>query len=149
MLRSRPYDLRTDLRTRLCYDAKIRAKRKNLHFSIRPEQIHIPKYCPVFGIELKPSKGYPSDNSPTLDRVNNDFGYVPWNICVISYKANMLKGNGTLDEFRALVRYLEAKLPNVPMADEPYAASADTPEPTEPQLSPPELSPSQTKVANF
>jgi len=106
-----------DLRVRLCYDAKTRAKRNNLHFALKPEHITIPKYCPVLGIELKQNKGYPGDCSPTLDRIDNTLGYVPWNICVISYKANMLKGNGTLNDFRALVQYLESKLPQVPEYD--------------------------------
>jgi len=106
-----------DLRTRLCYDAKCRAKRNHLHFSLQPHQITIPKYCPVLGIELKQTKGYPGPASPTLDRIDNTIGYVPWNVCVISYKANMLKGNGTLEEFRAIVRYLELHSPNIPPLD--------------------------------
>jgi len=103
-----------DLRARLCYDAKLRARKKNLHFALTPAHIHIPKFCPVLGIELKQTKGFPGPSSPTLDRIDNTLGYVPWNICVISYKANMLKGNASLEELRALVAYMESHMPNVP-----------------------------------
>jgi len=79
-----------------------------LEFNLDIEDIKIPKRCPVLGIELKSGKrGNPS--SPSLDRHNNARGYVKSNVFVISRRANVLKGDGTLREFKKLVRYLALK----------------------------------------
>ena len=37
-------------------------------------------------------------NTPTLDKIIPKFGYVRGNVHVISFKANTMKSNGTLDE---------------------------------------------------
>ena len=88
--------------------AKYRAKTKGIKFNLDIEDIKIPKRCPVLGIELKPGKrGNPS--SPSLDRHNNARGYVKGNVFVISRRANVLKGDGTLREFKKLIRYLTLK----------------------------------------
>jgi hypothetical protein len=95
---------------RLIYKwAKARAKRRSLEFNIDVSDIVIPKYCPVFPeIELSRNKGKVSYNSPTLDRVDNNKGYVKGNIKIISNKANMLKRNGTIYEFKRLIEYMES-----------------------------------------
>jgi len=54
-------------------------------------------------------KGQPHDASPTLDRLNNAWGYVPGNIAVISYRANKLKGDATADELRRIAEWMESK----------------------------------------
>ena len=46
-------------------------------------------------------------NSPSLDRIDNSKSYVKGNVKVISYKANILKGNGSIEELSAVVRYME------------------------------------------
>lgn len=101
---------------KLFNEAKRRAKVKGIPFTLRHADIKVPEFCPCLGIPLKPCKGYPGDNSPTLDRVNNELGYHRWNIKVISYKANMLKGNAKLEELRQIVAYMEVFSPNVPEA---------------------------------
>lgn len=90
--------------------AKGRAKRRGYEFTIELSDITVPDKCPVLGIALYSNRGKgtrQSDNSPTLDRVDNSKGYIKGNVQVISWKANQLKSNGTLDEFRALVKWLE------------------------------------------
>ncbi len=67
------------------------------------------KHCPVFGVELKytvdgKGKG-PSKHSPTVDKVLPNMGYVAGNVCVISWRANMLKCDGTPDELEAVAAY--------------------------------------------
>lgn len=90
--------------------AKDRAKRQGVPFNIKPEDIVIPEICPVLGIPLEPADGYPTDNSPSLDKIVPELGYVRGNIAVISRRANHLKGNGSLGEMRAIVRYMEENL---------------------------------------
>ena len=88
--------------------AKHRAKVAGLAFNIELEDIKIPRRCPVLGIVLKAgSRGNPA--SPSLDRFKNELGYVKGNVFVISRRANVLKNDGTLDEFKQLVRYLTLK----------------------------------------
>tara|TARA_R110000868_G_C10464925_1_gene727746 strand:- start:34 stop:558 length:525 start_codon:yes stop_codon:yes gene_type:complete len=88
--------------------AKARAKRKSLEFNIVPSDIVIPKYCPVFPeIELIRNEGIHKDNSPSLDRIDNNKGYVKGNIQVISYKANNLKNSGNVKDLERLLEYLK------------------------------------------
>lgn len=88
-------------------NAKRRAKNMGLPFNLTLLDIIIPERCPVLGIKLKKgNKGF-TDKSPSIDRIIPEFGYVPNNIRVISYRANSLKRDGTLKEFRRLIKYLK------------------------------------------
>lgn len=88
-------------------DARKRAKKKGIEFNISLEDIFIPETCPVLGIPLFRGKGSRSPNSPSLDRVVNAEGYVKGNIAVISQRANALKNDGTAEEFKKLILYME------------------------------------------
>lgn len=72
--------------------AKSRAAAKGIPFSIAVNDIVIPKECPLLEIPLRVGIGKMSANSPTLDRISNDLGYVPGNVWVISGAANTCKG---------------------------------------------------------
>lgn len=86
--------------------AKRRAKTLGLDFDLTPNDIAIPEYCPVLGIKLVRCDGV-MDAAPSLDRINNDNGYVRDNIVVISFRANKIKGNTTLEELRKVVKFYE------------------------------------------
>jgi hypothetical protein len=91
-------------------NAKNRAKKKGLDFNLEESDIVIPSVCPVLGIPLLPNinkEGHGVDTSPSLDRIDNAKGYVKGNVRVISWRANNLKGNGTLEEFLKLIEYLK------------------------------------------
>jgi hypothetical protein len=45
-----------------------------------------------------------------VDRLDNDKGYTPDNIRVISMRANDIKSNATLDELEAVVAYVKENL---------------------------------------
>lgn len=89
--------------------AKRRAKEKNLPFSIKIEDIIVPEYCPVLGIKLIQGEGKVHDGSPTLDKVIPELGYIPGNVVVMSKRANTLKSNGTLEEHKQLVKWMEER----------------------------------------
>ena len=61
----------------------------------------------MFGFKLEFGSRENRFSSPSLDRIDNTKGYVPGNLQVISYRANQLKSDGTLEEFRKLVAHLE------------------------------------------
>jgi hypothetical protein len=86
--------------------AKSRAKKRNIPFSINKKDIIIPTHCPLLGIKLKRSRKRLHPNSYSLDRINNDKGYIPGNVLVISQRANILKNNATLEELQLLVKNL-------------------------------------------
>lgn len=102
--RKRKYE---NLKRYLLEAAKNRAKKKSIEFSIQEEDIHIPKFCPILGLELTPSDGVATDFSPSLDRIDNTVGYVKNNIQVISNKANRLKGDATFEDIEKLYLWMK------------------------------------------
>ena len=81
---------------------KDRAKAKNLPMNITPEYLKkfVPDnmICPVLGIKMEIGEKNQSINSPSIDRIIPEKGYVPGNIIVVSNKANGIKSNATPDE---------------------------------------------------
>lgn len=90
-----------------CLAAKNRARRQNVPFDLDPEDIIFPETCPVLGIPLIFSRGGRTNNTPSIDRKIPSIGYVKGNIRVISWRANRLKNDATLEELKKLVEYLE------------------------------------------
>lgn len=88
--------------------AKRRAKKRGTPFAIRRADVLIPKICPVLGTILEKGEGRCSPNSPSLDCIIPELGYVPGNIVVMSHKANTMKSNATLRELEALVSWMRS-----------------------------------------
>ncbi len=95
--------------------ARRRSAEKGLPCSITEDDIVIPDVCPVLGIQLFRAKTgfrYPKfggkDNSPSLDKIVPELGYVPGNVAVISWRANSIKTNATLEELEKLVVWLRS-----------------------------------------
>jgi predicted DNA-binding transcriptional regulator AlpA len=65
-----------------------------VQFSISAQSIKIPRVCPALGIPIVLGEKR-SDNSPSLDRIVPEKGYVLGNVRVISDKANRLKADLT------------------------------------------------------
>lgn len=92
-------------------DARRRAKDLGLAFTITAVDIPLPEKCPILGIPLRiiPGGGrYRCDNSASLDRIDPRMGYVPGNVCIISWRANRIKNNGTAWEHEAIASYMRA-----------------------------------------
>jgi len=90
----------------LLANARKRAKVFGIPFSIGRDDIKIPKFCPIFGVELIWGDGQPKFNSPSLDRIDPLRGYVQGNVSVISWRANTIKNNGTAEEHRLISEYI-------------------------------------------
>jgi hypothetical protein len=85
----------SDLAHSLWVGAKVRAKRLSIPFTLSEQDVVIPELCPTLGIPLVSGKGRTTQNSPTIDRLFPDLGYVPGNISVISRFANTIKQDAT------------------------------------------------------
>ena len=95
-----------DPRYKMFHNAKHRAKKKGLPFSIEMTDIIIPTVCPLLEIPIDLMTGDKrSPNNPSLDRINPDpsIGYTIDNIQVISSRANWLKADSTVEELELLI----------------------------------------------
>jgi hypothetical protein len=101
-----------DKKTKMLNGAKNRAKIKNLDFNIDLSDIIIPEYCPVLKIKLNVHKGIPGGkkDSPALDRINNNIGYVKGNVRVISHLANMMKSHANNEELLLFAKWINNTL---------------------------------------
>jgi hypothetical protein len=82
---------------------KNRTLRKNL-----TDEMYLALYrthCPLLGIEL--TYNYTGGNVPnnyaSLDKIDPNKGYVEGNVQILSFRANTLKGDATIEELRMLV----------------------------------------------
>lgn len=87
-------------------NARSRARRKGIDFEITSDDFIIPTECPVLGIPME-SREKRHDGSPTLDRVDNRLGYVKGNVVVISWRANRIKSDATLEELERIVAFIK------------------------------------------
>ena len=87
---------------------KASAKRRNIEFDLTIIELYnltYPITCPILGIPLKFNRGQIQDDSYTIDRVDSTKGYTIDNIQVISWRANRLKNNASLDELNKISKY--------------------------------------------
>lgn len=98
-------------------DARARAKKKNLPFDIDldyvrsmiGENAQIALRCPVLGMPLDWSAQRSESvgalpNSPSLDRIDPERGYVKGNVWIISHRANTIKSNATHEELKLVTK---------------------------------------------
>lgn len=83
---------------RLFNNALKRALKNNLEFTITLDDIIIPKKCPLLNIDLFTGNKKNYQNSPSLDRIDINKGYIKGNIKVISTLANTMKNSATFEQ---------------------------------------------------
>jgi hypothetical protein len=89
------------------------ARIKKLECNIDKTDIIIPDVCPVLGIPLF-KNGKLTANTPSIDRIKPELGYVKGNILVVSLLANRIKTNATAAQIFAVGKfYLELEEKNV------------------------------------
>lgn len=91
---------------RMLVSARARARKQGVPFDLTIDDIVIPEYCPVLGIKLERNGGSCNDATPSLDKFYPELGYVKENVNVISWRANWIKQNSTIDELKKLVRWM-------------------------------------------
>jgi hypothetical protein len=93
-------------------DAKKRARKKGVPFSLTLEHLYslVVHRCPITLSPIDWTKAEvvkgPGDNSPSLDKIVPELGYVEGNCAIISFRGNLIKSNGTIDEHRRIIRYM-------------------------------------------
>lgn len=98
-------------------DAKRRAKTKNTPFEIDLDYVRFivghnaqfASYCPIFGVPLDWSCERGSGisalpNSPSLDRIDPERGYVKGNVWIISHRANRIKSDASHEELKLVTK---------------------------------------------
>lgn len=88
----------SDPRRRLLSEARKRAKKRGLTFNVELDDIVVPENCPLLGIPLRAAKGLATPNSPSLDRILNNLGYIKGNVIVVSMLANACKNQLCADD---------------------------------------------------
>lgn len=89
---------------------KSSANKRNIPFDLKPtdiDEIGIPITCPILNIPLYFHKNKVQDNSISFDRIDSTKGYTVDNLIVVSYRANKIKTNATLDELKKIVHFYE------------------------------------------
>jgi len=93
--------------------AKARAKKTGMEFNITKDNLILPEYCPLLGIKLKVNTDRMAFDSYSLDRIDSKKGYIKGNVWVISFKANCIKNDGTIEEIELLAKNLRKQLNNM------------------------------------
>jgi hypothetical protein len=92
----------------LLKNSRTRARKKDIPHEIVLGDIVIPEYCPVFkNIKLSLTNNKSCHDSPSLDRIRPELGYVKGNIVVISHLANTIKSQGTADQHRRIADWMD------------------------------------------
>lgn len=95
----------------LVNQARARAKKRGIEFTITVSDV------PPMG-ERCPLLGHPFDErtlhvrsryTPSLDRINPTRGYVPGNVWIVGYRANLVKNDGTAEEHEMIARAMRER----------------------------------------
>lgn len=99
---------RADPRKHLWKVAKARAAERDIEFTIEPSDVpEIPTLCPILLVPLtETAHGLAGRaTAPSLDRIDPQFGYIPGNLQILSWRANVLKGDATPEDIEKLYRW--------------------------------------------
>lgn len=101
--------------------ARDRASEKSVPFALTLDYLisifPLDGICPVFGTPMvfggkgKGQKGATS-NSPTIDRIIPELGYVPNNVIWVSHLANAIKHTASVDELFTVAQFYQRLMHN-------------------------------------
>jgi len=80
--------------------SKIKFRNRDIEFSITIKDLEIVEFCPLLNIKLDYTvgNGRKNWNSVSIDRIDNNKGYIPGNVWIISKLANTMKNCATKEE---------------------------------------------------
>jgi len=90
-------------------NSKTRAKKLEILNTLTEEDVKIlfeqnSVICPVLKIPMQ--VGSDLQSVPSLDRINPELGYIPGNVRLISFRANSLKQDATIEEIKLILKDL-------------------------------------------
>lgn len=89
----------------LLNEARYRAKVRGVKFTITLGDIPpMGTHCPLLGHPFPPPAVRGTPYSPSLDRIDPSLGYVPGNVWIVGYRANLVKNDGTAEEHERIAR---------------------------------------------
>ena len=82
---------------RACYQMRHKARKAGIEFDMTPADLQVPTTCPfpLLPFDFGPKNGKPRPQSPSVDRIKPDRGYIRGNVRVISLRANVAKSDIT------------------------------------------------------
>ena len=86
------------------------AEKRGISFDLKLsdiDEIGIPITCPILGIPLHFHRNMVEDDSISFDRIDSSRGYTLDNLIVISYRANRLKSDATLEELEKITEFYQ------------------------------------------
>jgi hypothetical protein len=91
------------------HNAKRRAKAAGCDFTITKSWLeeNAVKICPLLNVLLDYNAEISSPNVASIDRKNSECGYTPENCKIISFKANRIKNNASIEEISLLAKNLK------------------------------------------
>ena len=91
-------------------NAKRRAKQAGLDFTLTVQGIinMAQLRCPLLDVQLDYGANVSNANSASIDRIDSRRGYTSDNCKVISFKANRIKTNATLEEITLLAKNMQS-----------------------------------------
>lgn len=91
------------------------AKRRGIEFSLTKKDIKITEFCPILNIKYELNKKNVTwgtekgqnnwCNSPSIDRIDNNKGYIKDNIIIVSLMANSIKNQATPDQIQKVATF--------------------------------------------
>ncbi len=94
---------------RLYYSCKCRSKKNGIPFDLDVPYIQTlldeSAVCPLLGTAYSDGK-----YTQSLDKIIPELGYTKGNVWVVSYRANSIKNDASIDELRMIVKGLANKL---------------------------------------
>lgn len=96
--------------------ASHRAKLKGVDFNITWEDVEYVEICPILEIPLNwgetSNEGGRNIDTPSLDRINPELGYVKGNVKIISTLANMMKSSASKEQISLFCKNINKYLEN-------------------------------------
>lgn len=97
---------RKNIRAVMLDVVKRRAEKAGQEYALTEADLDWPTHCPALGVLLiYGATRAQLDHCPSIDRWDNDKGYIPGNAYVISYRANRIKQDATAEELEAVAQY--------------------------------------------
>lgn len=93
----------------MCKAARKRAKRAGIPFNIDETDCKHEGFCPCCGNEMQRAIGLLTDNSPTLDKVVPELGYVKGNVVVVCWRCNRIKSDASIQELSRIADFYQSK----------------------------------------